>query len=505
MKSTKMLRGCSCKPTAARALAQPRCPRRLAHAPSRHSSTSSGSLSGSSSAWRSEGPIHAIGGVAAFVAAERLTAAALDACGIQLPASVTALCALGAAAAFPSAGVVLQRALGPGAAWLRASLPVVLAPAFLFPAICELPEREALPKLACLCAGGAIFTCGIAGHTMAVLARVAPAAAAAVDAAPCAASTARATAVLSSVQTAVAALFLGGLTSTALGAALTEPSEAVVRAPAYIGLTVALYIAAARLLPAGIRKFLPPNVGSAAALLPLLLCFPAAQQLWEGKAEPSESQHAASSGGSGVREVRTYLDGAGAILLWASQPAMVTLGLYAHTHRAVMIRERVALLTLTVVVAPATLFALAKAGAWLGLEPRHVASVLPASTSTGLALTMPSGMALIQEEWVAAGTAFNSGLVQVSLPILLGMTLLRSPLSRGVGVGCTAHVGGMAALIAAGEHAAADAAAVALVVVGVGRSVLVQVPWFSRALSEACGEVHKDATSTPCTSQADRP
>ena len=60
---------------------------------------------------------------------------------------------------------------------------------------------------------------------------------------------------------------------------------------------------------------------------------------------------------------------------------------------------------------------------------------------------------------------------------------------RGVGIGSTAHVGGMAALIAAGEHAAADAAAVALVVVGVARSVLIQVPSFTRALSAACGEV----------------
>ena len=105
---------------------------------------------------------------------------------------------------------------------------------------------------------------------------------------------------------------------------------------------------------------------------------------------------------------------------------------------------------------------------------------------------MPSGMPLIQEEWVAAGTAFNSGLVQVSLPILLSATKLRTPFSRGVGVGCTAHVGGLAALIAAGEHAAADGAAVALVVVGVARSLLMQMPWFSRALSETCG--HVDST-----------
>ena len=59
--------------------------------------------------------------------------------------------------------------------------------------------------------------------------------------------------------------------------------------------------------------------------------------------------------------------------------------------------------------------------------------------------------------------------------------------ARGVGIGCTAHVGGMAALAASGDLAAADAAACALVVVGVARAVLMQVPAFSRALAHACG------------------
>ena len=92
--------------------------------------------------------MHVLGGLAFFVAAERLTAAALLASDIQLPASVTALCAIGVVAAHPAAGRVLQAALGPGTVWMRAGLPCTLVPAFLFPAICELPDSEALPKLA---------------------------------------------------------------------------------------------------------------------------------------------------------------------------------------------------------------------------------------------------------------------------------------------------------------------------------------------------------------------
>ena len=118
--------------------------------------------------WRSEGPLHVIGGVAFFVAAERFTAGALAACDLNLPASVTALCALGAVAAVPRAGTALQRALGPATAWMRASLPVVLVPAFLFPAVCDLPEREALPKLALLCCGGIVLTCSATGHIIGV-------------------------------------------------------------------------------------------------------------------------------------------------------------------------------------------------------------------------------------------------------------------------------------------------------------------------------------------------
>lgn len=215
----------------------------------------------------------------------------------------------------------------------------------------------------------------------------------------------------------------------------------------------------------------------------------------------------------------------------------------------------------------------ARCGAALGLAPQHTASTLPASTTTGLALTMASGLPLIQKEWVAAGStrvrwasdprrhgqgrrsqsasahragrcvlwrvaaAFNSALVQLTLPLVLAATRLTTPLARGVGIGTTAHVGGcarrerlehaaiewtvskglgchagshhcgarspcaltsppharipplcdrMAALINAGEVVAADAAAVSLVVVGVARSVLVQAPPFARLLDAAC-------------------
>ena len=251
------------------------------------------------SLWRSEGPLHVIGGVAFFVAAERSTAAALAACDLNLPASVTALCALGAVAAVPRAGTALQRALGPASAWMRASLPVVLVPAFLFPAVCDLPEREALPKLALLCCGGIVLTCSATGHIIGAIARASPVAAAGAAAeASCAASAAKAASVLSSHWTAAAAIALSGLLSAAIacaspiaspsssssplvtssdcaqgaGGLLPAPiSQALRMAPTYIGATVALYVLAARATPAAVRKFLPANVGTALLLIPVLL------------------------------------------------------------------------------------------------------------------------------------------------------------------------------------------------------------------------------------------
>ena len=337
--------------------------------------------------------MHVIGGTVAFIAAERGTAAALAACDIKLPASVAALVALGACVSVPALGAPLQLALGPSAAWMRQALAWLTAPAFLFPAICDLPEREVLPKLALLGVGGVLCTCAATGHLASALARhSAPA-----IVAPCASSTAAAAACFSSPWTALAALSVGIAASAALHCCLAPPPaaalsvrsdtaadaatasssrsrlehDALVRGPAYVGGTLAFYVAAQRVLPPAMRKFLPPNVGCALAGLPLLLAL------------------------GGADEVRCYLTGAGAALLWAVQPAMVTLGLYAFTHRAVFRQQWRAALGLAL-AAPALLFCVAGTGSALGLEPMHTASLLPASTTTGLALTMPSGMPLIQ-------------------------------------------------------------------------------------------------------------
>jgi len=64
----------------------------------------------------------------------------------------------------------------------------------------------------------------------------------------------------------------------------------------------------------------------------------------------------AGQGAGGFRRaVGCYLDGAGLALMAAVQPAMVTLGLYAHTHNAVLRAQWRLLLALALLVAPALL------------------------------------------------------------------------------------------------------------------------------------------------------
>ena len=106
-------------------------------------------------------------------------------------------------------------------------------------------------------------------------------------------------------------------------------------------------------------------------------------------------------------------------------------------------------------------------------------------------------MPLIPTELVALGTAFSSGIVQMTLPLLLRVGLgAQPPAVQGMAVGAAAHVGGMAALTALGHQAAADAAAVALVVFGVARAVSVHLPGASTLLSRACGAEEREVVGS---------
>jgi putative effector of murein hydrolase len=70
------------------------------------------------------------------------------------------------------------------------------------------------------------------------------------------------------------------------------------------------------------------------------------------------------------------------------QPAIATLALYTHTHRAALLRAARPLAAACLIAAPLSLLACARVGAWLQLPPSVIATLLPATTTAGLALAM---------------------------------------------------------------------------------------------------------------------
>ena len=109
---------------------------------------------------------------------------------------------------------------------------------------------QVLPKLALLCSGSLLLTCALTGHIAAVLLVRNHQAAGALAAC---ADTAAANAALASPRVAIAALALGLSASASVGWWNCELDARWKRLPAYIGLTFASYIAAARALPASVK------------------------------------------------------------------------------------------------------------------------------------------------------------------------------------------------------------------------------------------------------------
>jgi putative effector of murein hydrolase len=413
-------------------------------------------------------------------------AALLELQGSQFPASVAVIALLGAAALPARSGFLLQSALGPGAAWLRAALPWLLVPAALLPVrIIEWPSADMVPKFVLTIACSVAITAAACGVCLPPLLRDSvPTVGRACRLAEAAAGTAAAA--MSSVPLAAAAVAGGALASWWLlqqHAPTTDRTRVTAQecAPFLVGVTFAANALAARYTPLAVRPWLPPFIVSA-------LCVGAvsfgAGSVWLG---------------SGRAGVTAYVDGAGDQLIQAARPVLATFGLYGHTHRALLLREWRSMLALAC-LAPCTLFASALLGRALGLTPGDAACTLPATTTTALALMMPGGLPLIRTEWVALGTTIAGFGTALSLPLLLRATSLsaRTPVVRGLAVGAAAHVSGVAALAAGGEIAAADAASVATVVVGVTRTALVHVPWVAEALTYTLGAVptandHEDA------------
>ena len=191
----------------------------------------------------------------------------------------------------------------------------------------------------------------------------------------------------------------------------------------------------------------------------------------------------------GKREVKVWLDGAGAALMMGISPGIATLGLYAHTHKAMLQRHARSLAVLCVLICPTGLLFTAKLGALLGIKPADVAAIVPCTTTTGLAIAMGETMPSASQELVPLGPMICGFTSVVLWPAYLFVTGLRNARSfhRGLALGAVSHVAAMAALFGAGETAAAEAAALAFFLLGTFRCLLVKFEPFNQLLLATCG------------------
>ena len=430
----------------------------------------------------------AVAGIGAFVAADAALDAALQQQGSSWPSSVVGILALGAAAAHPVAGRRLNAWLGPGAAWLRAGLPFFLAPVIMAPIVVPLPPAEELPRVVLLAGACMVGSVAAAGHAAqrGLGAALSGGAAAVKRLEPtttvrAAAAATAATRALSSWRVSLAALLAGAALSAgaaaawpegggvagaagAMGAeaeAARERRRVVVRTPLFVGASFACYALSPLVTPASLALVLPPTVVAGGLLAAALL---------------------AADGGA-TAEVRRFLDGAGQALLLPVSPAMLSLGLYTYTHAGLLRAAWRPLLAATALAAPLGMLGVAYGGGALGLSAPTVAALIPATSTTGLAMTMnPGGLA--PREWVPLGPLLCGVSGMVAWPLLQRAAGLgrSSPVVRGFALGSVSHVAMVAALGAAGEEAAATAAAVGMFLFGVSRSLALQVEPFERLL-----------------------
>ena len=416
-----------------------------------------------------------IGGAVVFFVADKAMEWYLGSIGSRAPASVVNIVLLGAMAAHPRTGAILERALGPAAACLRAGLPLFLVYPIVAPVAADRPSGESLVKLAGLLTLTGLSTVALTGH---LYNRLAPNAYPKLAVNPSQgfeSARLRAVQFLTSKSNAKCVGLIGILMSAAMASPILShlaPSttgQAVVMAPAYLGLTTATYIMAPRMTPPALSRVCPPTVVAGGGML-LLTAF-----ISYLRSRLDCCEHTWSD------EVRTYLAGAGKCWIALITPAISTLGLFTHSHRAIIVHQWRPLLITSACVAPFGFFFTALVGRrLLGLSPTDVASVLPATTTTGLALTMPAALPAAKEEWVPISTIF-CGVAGMSLwPFILRATALRtaSPLAQGFALGSASHVSVVAALTQANNLVAADAACLAFFLIGVGRCLLLQIPGF---------------------------
>ena len=184
--------------------------------------------------------------------------------------------------------------------------------------------------------------------------------------------------------------------------------------------------------------------------------------------------------------VRDYLLGAGAFYLYFVPSAVLGLAFRIKANADSLARNAIPIAAAIGVAVPGGLLFAAALGSACGLPVDVVLASLPKCTTTGLAVHMAETLG-VDPSLAAAGCTLSATIGLSAGRSMMDALKLRSAVARGVATGSSSHAAGTVALAAAGEDAAAAVSGVVFALSGVLGVLLIEIPWFRRALISIAG------------------
>lgn len=231
--------------------------------------------------------------------------------------------------------------------------------------------------------------------------------------------------------------------------------------PGFLLLTIGLFTYAKR-LPPTVRKWLSPTVVAGTSIATLCALY---------------GTLSLSSWRSGIQ---LYKDGAGAIFVMLIGPAVASLGYKVHTQRVLLEKSVLQLLLSCLVIVPSGLIVTALIGRILGASSVVTLSLVPATTTLGLAFEMGS-LLEAHRGLIVAGVTI-AGTVGISTARqLLAFWKVEGAVARGMAVGASSHTLGASA-IAVDEPQAAAVAGLTLALKGTFSVFAITYPPFRNLL-----------------------
>eukprot|EP00850_Spirogloea_muscicola_P017024 SM000142S00538 [mRNA] locus=s142:228648:233635:+ [translate_table: standard] len=245
---------------------------------------------------------------------------------------------------------------------------------------------------------------------------------------------------------------------------ITDP---ILMAPGWLLLTVAVYTSNSR-LPEKLLRLLNPTVTTGALLSALAALY--------GK----------HSLGFWERGIFTYSEGAGHMIHLLVGPAIASLGLKVRKNQRMLTGMLPQLGVALAVVAPCALILTALMGRLIAAKPEVTLSVIPCTSTLGLALEMVPILGA-NKGLTIFGVAFIGALGLNTARSLLTSWRIKRPTARGLAVGAASHAGGTASLLVEEQEAAAVAG---LTLAGKGAlsvALLTLLPQFRQLLTWTAG------------------